>query len=1025
MYPLGTLIHHEGRRSQNPHSTRIAGAVSGSVQSAGQTCRAGLAGIHTGVCGGAWGRTSNQGRGGGGSKEKVAGGYVLITEYHAKLFAHELSKRHSVADAEKLAGALLDAQVDLNPHQVEAALFAFKSPLSKGAILADEVGLGKTIEAGLVLAQKWTEGKRRILVIAPANLRKQWSQEVEEKFFLPTIILESKNYNKLAKSGVRRPFEQNKLVICSFQFAAGKADELTAIPWDLVVIDEAHRLRNVHRPDNRIGKALKGALVNAPKVLLTATPLQNSLMELYGLVSLIDDYTFGDVKSFRAQYARLSDEGRFDDLKARLEPICHRTLRRQVLEYIRYTNRIPITQEFSPTEAEQSLYDMVSDYLRRPSLQALPSSQRTLMTLIMRKLLASSTFAIAGALDTLARKLERQLRDDKNLREKLEEEIAEDYEEFDEVADEWSSDEEEADLLTPENISAIEKEIADLRAFRDLAVSIAENAKGQALLSALRAGFAKSTQLGGPQKAIIFTESRRTQEYLVRLLSANGYDGKLVLFNGSNTDQQSKEIYTAWLEKHQGTDRITGSRTADMRAALVEHFRERASVMIATEAAAEGINLQFCSIVVNYDLPWNPQRIEQRIGRCHRYGQRFDVVVVNFLNKNNAADQRVYELLAEKFQLFSGVFGASDEVLGSIESGVEFEKRIVSIYQNCRSTAEIESEFERLRAEMDENINATMEDTRRKLLEHFDAEVHDRLKVNLHRSKEYIGRYERLLWAVTEYELKKLARFDDEHMTFTLRQAPEGLDVPLGGYSIAKNNISEHRYRLGHPLAQYALAKARDRETGNHRLVFDYTAWPAKAVSVEPLVGKSGLLAARCLRFGGFDEQDHILFAALTDDGADVDSAVIRRLFDMPCRLVTGEIGNERPRLDKVLSTRESEIIEAVKQQQSAWFAEESQKLEKWAEDKVFAAEKELKDAKARILELKREARSANGPEDQHRIQTQIQDLEKSKRRLRQRIFEVEDEIIEERDKMIADLEERLKQQISKQELFAIRWSVA
>jgi len=432
----------------------------------------------------------------------------LITGYHAKLFALELSKRHSVADAEKLAGALLDAQVDLNPHQVEAALFAFKSPLSKGAILADEVGLGKTIEAGLVLAQKWTEGRRRILVITPANLRKQWSQEIEEKFFLPTLILEAKNYNKLAKEGDPRPFEQNKLVICSFQFAARHADELMVTPWDLVVIDEAHRLRNVYRPDNRIGRALKGALANVPKVLLTATPLQNSLMELYGLVSLIDDYTFGDVKSFRAQYARLTGDGQFEELKHRLQPVCHRTLRRQVLEYIRYTNRIPITQEFVPSEAEQSLYDLVSEYLRRSSLQALPSSQRTLMTLIMRKLLASSTFAIAGALDSLARKLERQLKDDTNLREKLEEELSEDFEEYEEVADEWSDSDDEPELLTAEDIAVIQQEIADLRAFRDLAVSISENAKGQALLSALRAGFAKTQELGAAQKAIIFTESR-------------------------------------------------------------------------------------------------------------------------------------------------------------------------------------------------------------------------------------------------------------------------------------------------------------------------------------------------------------------------------------------------------------------------------------------------------------------------------------------------------------------------------------
>jgi len=129
---------------------------------------------------------------------------------------------------------------------------------------------------------------------------------------------------------------------------------------------------------------------------------------------------------------------------------------------------------------------------------------------------------------------------------------------------------------------------------------------------------------------------------------------------------------------------------------LVEYFRDEAVIMIATEAGAEGINLQFCSLVVNYDLPWNPQRIEQRIGRCHRYGQRHDVVVVNFLNRKNAADQRVYQLLSEKFKLFEGVFGASDEVLGNIESGVDFEKRIAQIYQQCRTEDEIQSAFDAL-----------------------------------------------------------------------------------------------------------------------------------------------------------------------------------------------------------------------------------------------------------------------------------------------------------------------------------------
>jgi ERCC4-related helicase len=917
---------------------------------------------------------------------------------------------------------LLDAQVDLNPHQVEAALFAFKSPLSKGAILADEVGLGKTIEAGLVVAQKWTEGRRRMLVVTPANLRKQWSQEVEEKFFLPTVILEASNYNKKKKDGVRRPFEQKALVICSYQFAARHADELMVIPWDLVIIDEAHRLRNVYRPDNRIGRTLKGALANVPKVLLTATPLQNSLMELYGLVSLIDDYAFGDAKSFRAQYARLGD-GAFEELKGRLKPVCHRTLRRQVVEYVRYTNRIPITQEFVPTDQEQALYDMVSDYLRRPSLQALPSSQRTLMTLIMRKLLASSTFAIAGALDSLSRKLERQLRDGKNVREKLEEEISEDYEEFDEVAEEWP-EEESPQVLSDIDISNIHTEIADLRRFRDLAVSISQNAKGQALLSALRVGFAKAIELGGTEKAIIFTESRRTQEYLIRLLSENGYDGKLVLFNGSNADEKSKEIYKSWVERHKGTDRVTGSRTADMRAALVDYFRETASIMIATEAAAEGINLQFCSMVVNYDLPWNPQRIEQRIGRCHRYGQRYDVVVVNFLNKNNAADQRVHQLLAEKFKLFSGVFGASDEVLGAIESGVEFEKRIVSIYQHCRTTEEIETAFERLREEMDNNISVTMEDTRRKLLENFDAEVHDRLKVSMTSSREYLDRFARMLWALTRHELGKLGKFDDAYFTFMLKEAPEGVNVPAGSYYMSRHGIDGHRYRLNHPLAQHVLSLAATRKLQRAEIVFDYSAWPQKAVAIEPLVGKTGILVAHKLSVRGADDQDHIILAALTDDGAQLEAKTAMRLFELPARKNGSADLQLSENLKQVVDAERKAILDDMAARQSVWFDEEMDKLDNWAEDRRAGLKADLKELDDEIKLLKKEIRQTGNLPDKLSVQRRARELERRRDEAWRAYDASAKEIEVQKDGLLDQIEERLAQQIGDEELFAIRFQI-
>ena len=274
-----------------------------------------------------------------------------LTDYQAKYIAFELTRRLPPDSVEKLTAALADAQIDLNPHQIDAALFAFRSPLSKGALLADEVGLGKTIEAGLVLSQKWAERKRSILVITPSNLRTQWYHELNEKFFLPCRLLESKSYNAAIKKGHFRPFEAPEIIICSYQFARSKSGDVQAIPWDLVVIDEAHRLRNVYKPSNIIANTIKVALAGKAKLLLTATPLQNSLLELFGLVSFVDDHTFGDLKSFREQFANFSQGQVFQTLKTRLRPVCHRTLRRQVLPYIKYTRRLPL---LSPGQARSA-----------------------------------------------------------------------------------------------------------------------------------------------------------------------------------------------------------------------------------------------------------------------------------------------------------------------------------------------------------------------------------------------------------------------------------------------------------------------------------------------------------------------------------------------------------------------------------------------------------------------------------------------------------------------------------------------
>jgi superfamily II DNA/RNA helicase len=248
------------------------------------------------------------------------------------------------------------------------------------------------------------------------------------------------------------------------------------------------------------------------------------------------------------------------------------------------------------------------------------------------------------------------------------------------------------------------------------------------LVGALPKALDQIVAKGGERKAVIFTESVRTQRYLAELLAANGYDGEIVLLNGQNNDPGSRAIYEDWLARHKNSDAVSGSRSADMKAAVVEAFKTRKAILIATESGAEGINLQFCSLLINFDLPWNPQRVEQRIGRCHRYGQKIDVTVVNFLNLRNRAEQRVYELLSEKFRLFKGVFGASDEVLGAIERGVDIEKRILEIVQRARTEVEINTAFDNLQGELQAQISEQVLDARKRLLENVDERVISVLK---------------------------------------------------------------------------------------------------------------------------------------------------------------------------------------------------------------------------------------------------------------------------------------------------------
>lgn len=959
---------------------------------------------------------------------------ISLTPHHARYYAHDLTRR-AASGMDRLSMALFDASVDLNPHQIEAALFALQNPLSKGVILADEVGLGKTIEAGIVLCQYWAERRRRLLVLCPASLRKQWALELQEKFNLPAVVLDAKAYRQ-ARREARNPLDQGAILILSYNFAHSIRDELRAIRWDLVVIDEAHKLRNAYRPSNKVGQGIRWATEDCRKLLLTATPLQNSLLELYGLSTLIDEHIFGDVDAFRAQYAGAGSD--LGALRQRLSAFCKRTLRNQVTEYIRYTERKPVTRPFRPTDEEHALYEKVSGFLRREDSYALPRRQRHLTALILRKLLASSSAAVAATLDILRQRLQAMLDerisgsdDTVDLAELLVENEELETDLLDEILGEDEDKAPGRDTDAPVDRQKLREEIAILARLAEEARSIRVDTKSRTLLKALETGFDQMAAVGAARKAVIFTESRRTQEYLKQFLEANGHAGQVVLFNGSNNGPGETSIYERWLERNQGSDKVTGSRAVNMRTALIEHFRDHASVLIATEAAAEGLNLQFCSLVINYDLPWNPQRIEQRIGRCHRYGQKHDVVVINFLNERNEADRRVLELLEQKFNLFSGVFGASDEVLGTIESGVDFEKRILAIYQACRTPEEIDAAFKALQTEMDEQIRSRLEDTRRALFEHFDEDVHERLRMRLADAQAQLDRVGRRFWSLTRHVLADQAHFDDDAFTFELVRPPRE-DIPAGRYHLISRvhpqaeGAGQLLYRLSHPLGEHVLAQARDANTPAAEIHFDISRHPTRIAVVEAMRGQRGYLTLTRLTIASYEREEHLLFSGFTDAGAALDPETMEKLFQCGGHVAgTATIPDTVSRRLAAESERHAQAtLSRSLEQNNRYFHEAREKLERWADDMVLSAEKALADTKEQIKALRRQARQATTLAEQHAIQEKLQKLERQQRRQRQEIFRIEDEIMEKRDQLIDQLEQRLVQRTQAETLFTIRWAV-
>jgi hypothetical protein len=926
-----------------------------------------------------------------------------------RYFAEDLVRLRRADERRRYAAPQRAGKVDANPHQIEAVIFALSRLPEGGCILADEVGLGKTIEAGLVIAQLRAEGARRILLITPKPLLGQWRQELFNLFGVE------------ARDGAgRQGLEGEGVFLLGREVAGSEAGSralLEAEGFDLIVIDEAHEIfAGLHKRFTGEGEYRENAkqarmagrvfqvlrLKDAPVLLLTATPIQNNLLELWALVRYVDPNgtLLGALPTFRKTFCDKDDrslaEGQADELRRRIELVLKRTLRRQAQEFLAkpFVDRQARLFEYPMTEDERTLYEDVTRYLLRPNLAAFRGKQRRLLLIGFQRRMASSKAALADSLEKVAERLRRivdgDIRTDAGVRA-----FVADLEDDDLAKvpsrDDDSDGEGEATAVEDEGgvlIDRIQAELALVESLVNRARALEDDGKAQALLKAVRLVLDRGHSGEGSGKLVIFTESIVTQNYLRELLIRDEIvrDEDVTLFRGDNETPRGKEALDRWFEeegRHLAPYARPG-RDIALRTALLHEFKTRSKIFISTEAGAKGLNLQFCETVVNYDLPWNPQRIEQRIGRCHRYGQTRDVTVINFLAKDNETDRLTFEILSQKLDLFGTVLDASDVVLhrpGQHSSevlasalGAELEASLHRVWERARTIEEIHAELRELRDRMEEarkRFDDIHSRTKGLIESHLDQGVR----------RVFLERKEELPAALAELDAD-LERVATAYLTYLgasfrteetpkerlihIEAHPNLPDLLRAGLSVAVGASGDSSsLHLSHPLIVAAIAAAK-QVTGDRTRV----AVEIGRDSKDPLAdwrGAQGRLVLFRIRHAALEPFEELLPVAwIEGEDTPLPRSLAERLLTLPMTDAEDD-GSSVSIDDRAIEDAVEEAIfrsrNDVAERQGARFERNLAQIERYIEDRLFVLRREHADLERRIREAEARRAGVIGPE--------------------------------------------------------------
>lgn len=682
------------------------------------------------------------------------------TPFHAYYAARMLE---SLSDDDRLVSVFASSDIRVYPFQLAAAGFALRSPYLRGVVLCDEAGMGKSHEAMLVVTQMWLEGKSRILIAVPnADLLAQWVEMIDAYYTLPYVTLTGREDWECNTSDENpNAFLQNAMILTTYDFLADKEDAASAVGWELCVFEEATAISSVYQEDNTQAKALKRIAGDSFKLLLTGTPIEKNIMDLYGLMYFIDESVLPGEKEYLARYLRRPEN--YPELAETVGKYCFRTLRAQAKRYAKVPERLPITLEYVPSPRERQLYELLYAYINRPDKLAFPEMDTYDLALRLLGLQSSSTAAIRQTLGGIIRRLE--------------------------------------------SISGAENELSELRRIEAIAGTINEDAKTGLLLSALEKGFALMKKTGANRKAIVFTESAETQKYLFPFLKERY---QTLLYNGS----------------------------ADYSA--LRQFKADGEVLLSTDNGARGFNLEEAAFVIQYDLPYNSLKLEQRIDRAHRLGQENDILSVAFINKNNFADVRKLELINKRMLVSDGVFGISDEVIGGFtdDIGLAFK----TIAEKARTKTQIEAEYQRTLEENEPENKRRITAAEDILFTTFTRAIANKVRITPQYVNEKSDELNAALWGVVKWFFEDYnahhtdCRFEIDEAAKTVTATPYKELPDLFYYWDGRRN---KRYKS---LKVYGIAKDFKPHHGR--------------ITLTSVIGRGVLHALECADTGTLTVQD-------------------------------------------------------------------------------------------------------------------------------------------------------------------------